>query len=112
MNIAKQLKNLEDELIDNIINTPDLEILKEVEEDYGNSNYLANRFNKILEKAKNEVNNNRRFIVKFCYEDYCCLNSLFEFLKNVQNNENENKIYPAILSLKYAIDELNKKIKK
>jgi RNAse (barnase) inhibitor barstar len=53
----KKLDRLSDELIENIINTPDSEILKEVEEDYGNSDYEANKFLEILEKAKNKINN-------------------------------------------------------
>lgn len=51
-NIEKQLDRLMDELINNIVNTPDDEILQEVKEDYGDSNYLANKFKIILEKAK------------------------------------------------------------
>ncbi len=48
--IKKQLDRLSDELIDNIINTPDAEILKEVEEDYGDSSHEANIVREILEK--------------------------------------------------------------
>lgn len=55
-NIRKQLDRLTDELIDNIIRTPDEEILQEVKEDYGDENYMANKFKEILEKAKNNVN--------------------------------------------------------
>lgn len=50
--IKQQFDYLTDELIDNIINTPDDEILKEVEEDYGSSDYLANNFEKYLKKLK------------------------------------------------------------
>ena len=51
MNIKQQFINLLDELIDNIIRTPDKEILKETEEDYGDSVYLANKARKIFEKV-------------------------------------------------------------
>lgn len=54
--IEKQLDRLMDELINNIVNTPDDEILQEVKEDYGDSNYLANKFKIILEKAKKKNN--------------------------------------------------------
>lgn len=55
--VKQQLENLTDELIDNIINTPDKEILEGVKEDYGTSDFLANKVKKILEKAKNEIKN-------------------------------------------------------
>lgn len=48
----KQLDRLSDELIDNIINTPDREILKEVEEDYGDPSFMANKVRKMLKKAR------------------------------------------------------------
>jgi hypothetical protein len=54
-NIKKQLDRLTDELIDDIINTPDSEILQEVKEDYGTSDYLANKFRQILKKVKKEI---------------------------------------------------------
>jgi hypothetical protein len=55
MEIREQLDNLENALIDDIINTPDTEILQEVKEDYGDGNYKANEFKRILEKAKNNI---------------------------------------------------------
>jgi len=55
MKTANRLKNLSNALIDNIINTPDAEILKEVEEDHGDSEYEANRVRELLKKVKEEV---------------------------------------------------------
>jgi len=52
INISDQLKNLTDAIIDNIINTPDAEILKEVEEDYGDPSFLANGVLEILKKSQ------------------------------------------------------------
>lgn len=52
INDKKKLNFLVDELIDNIINTPDEEILKEVEEDYGDSAFLANEMRATIEKCK------------------------------------------------------------
>ena len=52
INIEEQLERFTDELIDDIFNTPDSEILQEVEEDYGTSDYLSNKFLEIFEKAK------------------------------------------------------------
>ncbi len=57
--IRQQLDNLSDELIDNIINTPDEEILKEVEEDYGDSSFLANRAREILKTSKKSLMHNK-----------------------------------------------------
>lgn len=50
-NIKEELDRLSDELIDNIIKTPDSEILQEVKEDYGTSDYLANKFKEIMGKV-------------------------------------------------------------
>lgn len=47
-----EIERITDSLVENIINTPDAEILKEVEEDYGDKNYLADKMRNILEKAK------------------------------------------------------------
>lgn len=41
-NPKEQIDYLSEELIDNIVNTPDNEILKEVKEEYGDSSYVAN----------------------------------------------------------------------
>ena len=57
--IREQLNRLSDELIDNIINTPDAEILKEVEEDYGDPSFLANRAREILNKSRIRAGKNR-----------------------------------------------------
>lgn len=54
-NIKEQLDRLSDELINDIINTPDSEILQEVKEDYGTSDYLANKFREIFGKSKFEI---------------------------------------------------------
>jgi len=56
-NIRQQLDRFTDGLVDNLINTPDEEILKEVEEEYGNPLYLANKARKILKKAQQEKKN-------------------------------------------------------
>ena len=55
ISIRKQFDNLTDELIEDIFNTPDSEILKEVKEDYGDKLYEVKRFKKILQKAKNSL---------------------------------------------------------
>lgn len=57
--ILKQLENLSDELIENIINTSDEEILKEVEEDYGDPLYESKRMKKILKTVINKLNKNK-----------------------------------------------------
>ncbi len=54
--IREQLNRLTDELIDNIINTSDREILKEVEEDYDDPSFVANRVREILKKS--QIKNN------------------------------------------------------
>ena len=63
-NIKEQFDRLSDELIDDIINTPDSEILQEVKEDYGKSDYLANKFRNILEKSKIEVGKQKLQLAK------------------------------------------------
>jgi hypothetical protein len=50
------LKNIADAITDNIINTPDDEILEEVKEDHGDSEYEANIMRGIINKAKASVN--------------------------------------------------------
>lgn len=50
--LKNRLNNLIDDLTDNIINTPDEEILKEVKEDYGNPTILFDKFNDILKKSR------------------------------------------------------------
>jgi hypothetical protein len=49
------LDNLADALTEDILNTPDDELLREVEEDYGDPRALANKFHQILERAENQV---------------------------------------------------------
>lgn len=50
----KELERLANELIDNIISVSDEEILKESEEDYGDSEYEANIVRNIIKDAKAE----------------------------------------------------------
>jgi uncharacterized protein (UPF0332 family) len=52
--LEKQLERFQDALIDDIINTPDDEILQEVKEEYVSSDYEANRFREILRKVYND----------------------------------------------------------
>jgi hypothetical protein len=49
------LLNLADALAEDILNTPDDEVLREVKEDYGDPRALANKFDQILERAKKQV---------------------------------------------------------
>jgi uncharacterized protein YecT (DUF1311 family) len=49
------LNNLADALTEDILNTPDDELLREVEEDYGDPRALANKFDQILERAEKQV---------------------------------------------------------
>jgi hypothetical protein len=49
------LENLADVLAEDILNTPDDEVLREVEEDFGDRRALANRFDQILERAEKQV---------------------------------------------------------
>ena len=49
------LDNLADALTEDILNTPDDELLREVEEDYGDPRALANKFDQILERAERQV---------------------------------------------------------
>ena len=49
------LFNLADALTEDILNTPDDELLREVEEDYGDRRALANKFDQILERAEKQV---------------------------------------------------------
>jgi len=58
-NSREQLNRLSDELIDNLIKTPDKEILKEVEEEYGDPSFLANRAREILKKSQIKAGKNR-----------------------------------------------------
>ena len=62
INISDQLKNLTDAIIDNIINTPDAEILKEVEEDYGDPSFLANGVLEILKKSQFKAEDMKKVI--------------------------------------------------
>jgi hypothetical protein len=49
------LDNLADALTEDILNTPDDELLREVEEDYGDPRALANKFDQILERTEKQV---------------------------------------------------------
>jgi hypothetical protein len=49
------LDNLADALTEDILNTPDDELLREVEEDYGDPHALANKFDQILERAEKQA---------------------------------------------------------
>jgi hypothetical protein len=49
------LDNLADALTEDILNTPDHELLREVAEDYGDARALANKFDQILERAEKQV---------------------------------------------------------
>jgi hypothetical protein len=49
------LDNLADALTEDILNTPDNELLREVEEDYGDRLALANKFDQIIERADKQV---------------------------------------------------------
>ena len=49
------LENLADALTEDILNTPDDELLREVEEDYGNPRAMANKFDQLLEGAEKQV---------------------------------------------------------
>jgi len=49
------LDNLADALTEDILNTPDDELLREVEEDYGDPHALANKFDQILKRAEKQV---------------------------------------------------------
>jgi hypothetical protein len=49
------LDNLADALTEDILNTPDDEVLREVAEDYGDPRALANKFDQILERAEKQV---------------------------------------------------------
>ena len=48
-------ESIVDELIDNIIRTPDAEILEEAKEDYGDSAYEANRVRDLLDKSRKKL---------------------------------------------------------
>jgi len=52
--------NLADALTEDILNTPDDELLREVEEDYGDRRALAIKFDQILERAKKQVSERAR----------------------------------------------------
>jgi hypothetical protein len=49
------LDNLADALSEDILNTPDNDLLREVAEDYGDQCALANKFDQILERAEKQV---------------------------------------------------------
>src|SRR5262249_945757 len=49
------LDNLADALTEDILNTPDDELLREVAEDYGDPRALASKFEQILERAEKQV---------------------------------------------------------
>src|SRR5262249_36622061 len=49
------LFNLADAMAEDILNAPDDEVLREVEEDAGHPRALANKFDQILERAENQL---------------------------------------------------------
>jgi len=49
------LFNLADAMAEDILNTPDDEVLREVEEDFGDPRALANKFDLILERAEKQA---------------------------------------------------------
>lgn len=51
MEIQEQINNFVDELINNIIHTPDAEILQEVKNNYDDEAFLATKCRKIFDKA-------------------------------------------------------------
>lgn len=51
-------------LINDIINTPDEDILKEVEQDYGDPLYITDKMRKLIKKVKQEVDMEKDFIDK------------------------------------------------
>ena len=50
--LRRELDNLFDEIVDNIIRTSDEDILEEVREDYGDPSFLANKCRQMLELVK------------------------------------------------------------
>jgi hypothetical protein len=50
-----KMENLINELIEDIINTSDDDILKEVEEDFGNKDYESKKFKEILNTARKKI---------------------------------------------------------
>ena len=54
MKSRKQLNHLIEKLTDTIIDTPDAEILKEVEEDCGDSSCEADKVRELIKKADNQ----------------------------------------------------------
>ena len=51
-NTLIELNNLADGLVEDILNTSDEEILREVKEEYGNTAHIANSMRMIVEKSK------------------------------------------------------------
>ena len=49
------LLNLADAMAEDILNTPDDEVLREVEEDFGAPRAPANKFDQILERTEKQV---------------------------------------------------------
>ena len=54
-NGIEHIHDLVDELVDNVINTPDDEILQEIEDEYGDKEALANKMRQIITEAKTEI---------------------------------------------------------
>jgi hypothetical protein len=52
-----KLERLTDAFIENIINTPDTEILEEIEEDYGDASVVAEKMRGILRQARWRLEN-------------------------------------------------------
>lgn len=57
--LKDKLERLKEELIENIINTPDSEILNEVKEDYGDSTFIANKVREIMKNSQIKVGKSR-----------------------------------------------------
>lgn len=50
--LKDKFERLKEELIENLINTPDSEILNEVKEDYGDSSFIANKVREIMKNSQ------------------------------------------------------------
>ncbi len=101
-NILKEkLERLKEELIDNILNTPDSEILNEINEEYGDSSFISNKVRKIikntqskvgksrLKAAKEELNEAKSNRIKTVIDDSNVQEKLLQFLKLFPDFDNE-----------------------
>jgi hypothetical protein len=75
------LDNLADALTEDILNTPDDELLREVEGDYGDRRALANKFDQILERAEKQAFGTERLRSSFFDLPYLLLSTLFGKLR-------------------------------